>query len=48
MQVVKGEFAGVEGELLSLPTRTYVVVQIGGGLLAAKVRIPKSYLVALP
>lgn len=47
VQVVKGEFAGVEGELLSLPTRTYVVVQIGGGLLAAKVRIPKSYLVAL-
>lgn len=48
VQVVKGEFAGVEGELLSMPTRTYVVVQIGGGLLAAKVRIPKSYLVALP
>ena len=46
--VVKGELAGIEGELLSLPSRTYVVVQVGNGLLTAKVRIPKSYLVALP
>ena len=48
VSVIKGELAGVEGELLSLPTRTYVVVQVGNGLLSAKVRIPKSYLVALP
>lgn len=47
VKVVKGELAGVEGELLSKPTRTYVVVRIGG-LLAAKVKVPKSYLVALP
>lgn len=47
VRILKGDLAGVEGELLSLPTRTYVVVQVGG-LLAAKVQIPKSYLVAIP
>lgn len=47
VRILKGDFVGVEGELLSLPTRTYVVVQVGG-LLAAKVKIPKSYLVAIP
>lgn len=47
VRILKGDLAGVEGELISLPTRTYVVVQVGG-LLAAKVQIPKSYLVAIP
>lgn len=47
VRVIKGDLAGVEGELLSMLNRTYVVVQIGG-LLAAKVQIPKSYLLTLP
>lgn len=47
VQIQKGELAGVEGTLLSLPTRTYVLVQLAG-LLTAKVQVPKSYLVALP
>lgn len=47
VRILKGDLAGVEGDLISLPTRTYVVVQVGG-LLAAKVQIPKSYLEAIP
>lgn len=47
VQIQKGELAGVEGTLLSLPTRTYVLVQLAG-LLTAKVQVPKNYLVVLP
>ena len=43
VRVVKGDLAGVEGEVLSLPNRTYVIVSVGQ-LLRAKVQIPKSYL----
>lgn len=43
VRVIKGDLAGVEGEVLSLPNRTYVFVSIGH-LLRAKVQIPKSYL----
>jgi len=43
VRVVKGDLAGVEGEVISLPTRTYVMVSIGS-LLHAKVQIPKAYL----
>ena len=41
VRVVSGELAGIEGEVLSLPTATYVVVNIGR-ILCAKVHLPKS------
>ena len=43
VQVVKGEFCGIEGELSSLANRTYVVIRIHG-VLSASVKVPKSYL----
>lgn len=43
VRVTKGDLAGVEGEVMSLPTRTYVVVSVMS-LLFAKVQIPKAYL----
>lgn len=43
VRVTKGDLAGVEGEVLALPNKTYVVVSVGR-LLRAKVQIPKSYL----
>ena len=43
VQVVKGEFCGIEGELSSLANRTYVVICIHG-VLSASVKVPKSYL----
>lgn len=47
VQVVKGDFCGIEGELISLPNRTYVVIRILD-VLAVKVKVPKSYLHILP
>jgi len=43
VEVVKGGLAGIEGEIIQEPKRTYVVVSLGN-LLCAKVKIPKSYL----
>lgn len=43
VRVVKGDFAGIEGELLSISGRTHVVIRVAG-LLAVKVKIPKKYL----
>lgn len=40
--IVRGELEGVEGKVLLLPNRTYVVVSVGS-LLCAKVKIPRSY-----
>ena len=44
VMVVKGEFSGIEGEMLGMATRTYVIVRVGS-LLAAKVKVPKAFLV---
>ena len=43
VQVVKGEFAGIEGELVSVANRSYVIIRIPQ-VLSVSVRIPKSYL----
>lgn len=43
VQVIKGDFCGVEGELDSLSNRTYVTIRIRG-VLSASVKVPKSYL----
>jgi hypothetical protein len=43
VQVVKGEFTGVEGELVKIANRTHVVIRIPQ-VLALSIRIPKSYL----
>lgn len=43
VRVTKGSFAGVEGEVVLLPNRTFVVVSLGG-LVCAKVQIPRSCL----
>jgi len=43
VRVIKGDLAGVEGEVLSFANKTYVVVSIGR-LLRAKVQIPATYL----
>lgn len=43
VQVVKGDFCGVEGELASEANKTYVVIRIAG-VLSASVKVPKSYL----
>lgn len=41
VRVVEGELCGIEGEILSLPTQTYVLVSIGR-LLCARVRMPRE------
>jgi Transcription antiterminator len=43
VRVVKGEFCGIEGELINLDNRSHVVIQIPH-VLSLRVRIPKSYL----
>lgn len=43
VQVVKGQFCGVEGELASQANKTYVVIRIKG-ILSASIKVPKSYL----
>ncbi len=43
VRVIKGDFCGVEGELVALPTRTYVIIRLNG-LLTASVKVPKGYL----
>ncbi len=46
VKVMKGDFAGVEGEMLGMATRTYVIIRIGD-MMAAKIKVPKGYLVAV-
>ena len=46
VRVVKGDFAGIEGEMLGMATRTYVIIRIGD-IMAAKIKVPKGYLVAV-
>ncbi len=43
VQVVKGDFCGVEGELVSIANRTHVMIRING-ILTASIKVPKSYL----
>ncbi len=43
VQVVKGHLAGLQGELLSLPNKTYVIIRIPQ-VLTLRVKVPKSYL----
>jgi len=43
VRVVKGTFSGIEGEIVKLPNKTYVVVSLGR-LICARVQIPRSYL----
>lgn len=46
VQVVKGTFCGVEGELATTVNRSYVVIRIKG-VLSASIKVPKSYLRAI-
>ena len=43
VQIVKGEFAGIEGELVSVANRSYVIIRIPQ-VLSVSIRIPKNYL----
>jgi transcription antitermination factor NusG len=43
VKVVKGEFAGIEGELAKIANRTHVVFRIPQ-ILSVTIKIPKSYL----
>lgn len=43
VKVVKGDFSGIEGEIATEANKTYVVIRVKG-VLAASVRVPKSYL----
>ena len=47
VQVVKGEFAGIEGELESIDNRSYVILRITQ-VLSVSVRLPNSYLKSIP
>ena len=44
VRVIKGDFVGIEGEMLGMATRTYVILRIGD-MMAAKIKVPKGYLV---
>lgn len=46
VQVVKGPFCGVEGELAVTVNRTYVVIRMEG-VLSASIKVPKNYLRAI-
>lgn len=43
VQVIKGRFSGIEGELVSISNRSYVIIHIPQ-VLSVSIRIPKSYL----
>lgn len=43
VQVVKGPFCGIEGELSVTVNRTYVVIRMEG-ILSASIKVPKAYL----
>ena len=46
VRVIKGDFIGIEGEMLGMATRTYVILRIGD-MMAAKIKVPKGYLMAI-
>ena len=46
VRVIKGEFTGIEGEMLGMATRTYVILRIGD-MMAAKIKVPKSNIVQI-
>ena len=46
VRVVAGRLAGVEGEVETLPNRTYLVISVCG-LLRARIQIPRAYVKAL-
>lgn len=43
VEVIKGEFSGIEGELIRIANRSYVIIRILQ-VISLRVRIPKSYL----
>lgn len=43
VQVVKGCFCGIEGELATTVNRSYVIIRMEG-ILSASVKVPKAYL----
>ncbi len=43
VKVIKGDFSGIEGEVVTEANKTYVVIRIKG-VLVASVKVPKSYL----
>jgi transcription antitermination factor NusG len=43
VKVIKGDFSGIEGEIVTEANKTYVVIRIKG-VLVASVKVPKSYL----
>ncbi|KAA6340639.1 hypothetical protein EZS27_011495 [termite gut metagenome] len=43
VRVVKGEFTGIEGELVKISNQTHMVIRIPQ-VLSVSVKIPKSYL----
>ena len=43
VKVIKGDFCGIEGEIVTEANKTYVVIRIKGVLIAS-VKVPKSYL----
>lgn len=47
IEVVKGEFAGIQGEFVQIYNRSYVIIRIPE-IFSVSVRIPKSYLKKIP
>ena len=43
VKVVKGDFAGIEGEVATAANKTFVVIRIES-ILTASIKVPKSYL----
>ena len=43
VKVIKGDFSGIEGEIVTQANKTYVVIRIKG-VLVASIKVPKSYL----
>ena len=46
VRVIAGKLAGVEGEVETLPNRTYLLISVCG-LLRARIRIPRAYVKAI-
>lgn len=46
VRIIKGELKGVEGEVIQLPNRTYVILSLGS-LLFARIKVLKSHLKVL-
>ena len=46
VRVVKGSFAGIQGEVVNMPNKTYLIVSLGH-LICAKVQIPRAWLMPI-